>query len=102
MQPLERIISELKEMHPEMVRLAGAIEHRGAVGYFRPIQPEESMADVMAEADAHGSVVAMKGEVVYIMPKMVEGWMQIFGRRRTDEFATVSAIRESMEEVDEH
>lgn len=98
MQPLERIIGELRGMHPEMKRLADAMEHRDNIGYFRPIQPDESMADVMAEAEAHGSIVASKGEVVCIVPKLPEGWTQIFGRRRDD---AVKAIREHMEEVDE-
>lgn len=95
MQPqLERIIHELQAVQPEIIRLG----YRGSVGYFRPIMPEESMRDVMEEAEVNGSVVAYRGEIVCIMPRLCEGWMQIFGRRRSD---ALNAIREHMQEVDE-
>lgn len=97
MDALDQIINDLQEIHPLMIKLANPTT--GSVGYFRPIQPDESMMSVMAEAEANGSIVASRGSVVCIMPKMVEGWQQIFGRRRSD---ALMVIRDHMEEVDEH
>lgn len=49
-------------------------------GYFRPCQPSERLCDVAKEARSHGAVVAIKGAVTCIMPKLVEGW-QLVGAR---------------------
>lgn len=46
------------------------------VAYFRPCQPTELLADVMKEAEEHGCILAFKGHVTCIMPRLVEGWTE--------------------------
>ena len=72
--PLEIIIQHLRAMLPEMSCMADSLEHYDNIGYFRVCNEKENVADLLAEAKEHGSVLAFKGEVTCVMPTLAEGW----------------------------
>ena len=72
--PLELIITELRAMLPEMSCMADSLEHYDNIGYFRVCNEKENVANLLVEAKEHGSVLAFKGNVACIMPKLAEGW----------------------------
>lgn len=47
--------------------------------YHRVCQPSERVADLLREAQQHGGIVAMKGEIICIMPRLIAGWTQVHG-----------------------
>lgn len=47
--------------------------------YYRPCHPGERVADLLKEAQQHNGIVAMKGEIVCIMPRLVAGWVRVNG-----------------------
>jgi hypothetical protein len=72
--PLQIIIDNLRAMLPEMSCMADSLEHYDNIGYFRVCQPNERVADLLAEAKEHCSVLAFKGDATVIMPTLAEGW----------------------------
>lgn len=91
-QQLDRVAEALSEMVEMLKEFNDA--HCDSTGYLRAVSQNESMQTVMAEAHANGSIVATKGEAVVIMPKLVDGWRQIYGGRRTD---LLNSVREHTE-----
>jgi len=82
MPALNKVIEILRETRPMMRDYAEILAHRDNIGYFRPCQPDESMADIHAEAAENGAIVASKGDVVCIMPRLADGWVLVNGMRR--------------------
>lgn len=77
--PLQFIIDELRAMLPEMSCMADALEHHDNIGYFRVCQKQERVADLLSEAAAHGSILAVKGGATCIMPELIDGWTKVRG-----------------------
>jgi hypothetical protein len=72
--PLQIIIDNFRAMLPEMSCMADSLEHYDNIGYFRVCDDKENVADILAEAKEHGSVLAFKGQIACIMPALAEGW----------------------------
>jgi len=67
-------------MQPDMRAMYESLaRYEPNVGYFRPCQLGECAKDALTEAAEHGSILALKGSVFCIMPKLVNGWTQIHG-----------------------
>lgn len=77
--PLQLIIDELRAMLPEMSCMADALEDMDNIGYFRVVDRKECVDAANKEAHEHGSILAYKGEVTVIMPKLISGWTE-YGR----------------------
>lgn len=69
---MQRIIEQIKGATADLAQSNGRYFEN--IGYFRQCQRNERLADLIAEANEHGSVLAFKGEVTCIMPSLVKGW----------------------------
>lgn len=70
--PLSRQIEALRAMQPDMRAMSDSLSHYDE--YPRVCYPQERVADLLAEAKAHNCVLAFRGQVTCIMPKLIDGW----------------------------
>lgn len=69
---MHRVIAELRGATADLEQSNN--RHFAKVGYFRVCQRNEHVANLIAEASEHGSVLAFKGAVTCIMPTLLDGW----------------------------
>ena len=74
---LQKFIEYLPEFGSDMAALGES--KLPTAEYYRVCQSSERVVDLLAEAVQHKCIVAMKGEATVIMPRLIDGWIQVHG-----------------------